>query len=65
MGKTSTAVKRKYNTKAYKYLKIALKPEEFDQINEYSKESGESKNGFFRRMIAEHAVVKKRLKIIL
>jgi hypothetical protein len=52
-------VKRKYNTKAYKYLKIALKPEEFDQINEYSKESGESKNGFFRRMIVEHAVVKK------
>ena len=60
MGKTSSAVKRRYNEKNYKQLNVALRFEEIEQLEKYCKESGESKRGFLSRMIKENAVVEKK-----
>ena len=57
MSKTSTAVKRKYNNKAYKKLSIEMKPEYYELLDKYSKETGESKTGFICRMIKEYAQI--------
>ena len=55
MGRTSTNVKRKYNEQNYKQINVALRFEEVEQLEKYCKESGESKRGFFSRMIKENA----------
>lgn len=55
MGKTSNEVKRRYNSKAYKKLTIEIKKEFYEMLDQYSKESGESKTSFICRMIKEHA----------
>ena len=57
MGKTSNEVKRRYNSKVYKKLSIEMKPEFYNMLNEYCKETGESKTGFICRMIKEHAQI--------
>ena len=57
MGKTSTIVKRKYNSKVYKKLTIEMKPEYYEMLDKYCKETGESKTGFICRMIKEHAQI--------
>ena len=54
---TSTSVKRKYNSKVYKKLTIEMKPEYYEMLDNYSKETGESKTGFICRMIKEHAQI--------
>lgn len=55
MGKTSNEVKRRYNSKAYKKLTIEIKKEFYEMLDQYSKETGESKTNFICRMIKEHA----------
>lgn len=59
MGKTSNEVKRRYNSKAYKKLSIEMKPEFYNMLDEYCKETGESKTSFICRMIKEHAKIEK------
>ena len=63
MGKTSNVVKRRYNSKAYKKLSIEMKPEFYNMLDEYCKETGESKTGFICRMIKEHAQIDKKEEI--
>ena len=57
MGKTSNEVKRRYNSKAYKKLSIEMKPEFYNMLDKYCKETGESKTGFICRMIKEYAKI--------
>jgi len=57
---TSTATKRKYNSKVYKKLTIEMKKEFYEILDNYSKETGESKTGFICRMIKEHAQIDKK-----
>lgn len=57
MGKTSNEVKRRYNEKNYKQINVALRFEDVEQLEKYCKETGDSKRGFFSRMIKEHARV--------
>lgn len=51
---TSSEVKRKYNRKVYKKLTIEMKKEFYEMLDQYSKETGESKTSFICRMIKEH-----------
>ncbi len=46
MGKTSSAVKQRYNTKAYDALRITVPKGRRDEINRWAKENGVSVNGF-------------------
>lgn len=46
MGKTSSAVKYKYNKKAYKAFNVQIKPEIFDRIDRYCKENNISRSQF-------------------
>jgi len=57
MGKTSNEVKRRYNEKNYKQINVALRFEDVEQLEKYCKATGDSKRGFFSRMIKEHARV--------
>lgn len=59
MGKTSTAVKKRYNDKNYKRITIAAKLDEYEQIRKYSEVTGEGVSGFLRRMIRENATIKE------
>nr|DAR84868.1 MAG TPA: Ribbon-helix-helix protein, copG family [Caudoviricetes sp.] len=63
MGKTSNVVKRRYNNKAYKKLSIEMKPEFYNMLDNYCKETGESKTGFICRMIKEHAQINMKNEI--
>lgn len=49
MGKTSSAVKRKYNLKTYKRLAIDLKINEFEEFEELRGET--SRPEFLRQLI--------------
>lgn len=53
MGKTSTAVKRKYNDKAYDRINLSVKKGQKDIITAHAKANGESVNGFINRAIKE------------
>ena len=59
MGKTSTKVKQKYKDKVYKRIPLDVKLDEYKQVKKYSDTTGESVNGFLRRMIRENAVTEK------
>lgn len=59
MAKTSTKVKQRYKNKVYKRIPLDVKIAEYEQVKVYSSASGESVNGFLRRMIRENAVIKK------
>ena len=48
---TSSAVKRRYNEKNYKNFRAAIKPNLYDQIDEYLKQEGISRPEFLLRAI--------------
>lgn len=51
MGATSSAVKRRYNQKAYRQYLAQIKPELFERIMAYQEENGLSKPQFLLRAI--------------
>lgn len=51
MGYTSTAVKNKYNKKAYENFNVRLKPELFNRLDTYCKENGLSRSEFLLKAI--------------
>lgn len=53
MGKTSSAVKDKYNKKAYDEIKIRVQKGKKETIQNYAASQGESVNAFITRVIYE------------
>jgi len=53
MGKTSSAVKDKWNAKAYDEIKLRVPKGEKEAIQAHAAARGESVNGFIGRAIAE------------
>ena len=53
MSKTSTAVKRKYNEKAYDRINLVVKKGQKDIIATHAERNSESVNSFINRAIAE------------
>lgn len=44
----------KYKAKAYKRIPLDVKIEEYEALREYTEKTGESVNGFIRRIIKEN-----------
>lgn len=53
MGKTSSAVKDRYNAKAYDEIKVRVDKGKKDVIKNHAEAQGESVNGFINRAIEE------------
>lgn len=53
MGKTSSAVKDRYNAKAYDEIKVRVPKGQKDEIKSHADQLGESVNGFINRAISE------------
>ena len=53
MGKTSSAVKDRYNAKAYDRINLTVKKGQKDAIKAHAESQGESTNGFICRAISE------------
>lgn len=53
MGKTSSAVKDRYNAKAYDEIKVRVPKGEKEKIKAHADQCGESVNGFIHRAIDE------------
>ena len=53
MGKTSSAVKDRYNAKTYDEIKVRVPKGEKDLIQAHADAHGESTNGFINRAISE------------
>lgn len=53
MGKTSSAVKNRYNAKAYDQLPIRVPKGRKGTIEEYAKKEGISINGLVNRLLRE------------
>lgn len=53
MGRTSSAVKDKYNAKVYEEIKVRVPKGNKDTIRTYAESRGESVNSFINRAIAE------------
>lgn len=53
MGKTSSAVKDRYNAKAYDEIKLRVGKGQKDMIQAHAQTQGESVNGFIGRAISE------------
>ena len=53
MGKTSSAVKDRYNAKAYDEIKIRVPKGQKELIQAHAEAQGESTNGFINRAISE------------
>lgn len=53
MGKTSSAVKDRYNAKTYDEIKIRVPKGQKDLIQAHAEAHGESTNGFINRAISE------------
>ena len=53
MGKTSSAVKDRYNEKACDHIKIRVPNGHKDLIQAHAEAQGESTNGFINRAISE------------
>lgn len=51
MGKTSSAVKDRYNAKAYDEIKVRVDKGQKDEIKSHAEAQGESVNGFINRAI--------------
>lgn len=51
MGQTSSAVKYKYNQKTYKAFNVQIKPELFEEIDNYCKEHNMSRSQFLQLAI--------------
>ena len=55
MGKTSSAVKNRYNAKAYDQLPVRVPKGRKATVEELAKEKGESVNGMINRLLREEA----------
>lgn len=53
MGKTSSAVKDRYNAKAYDEIKVRVMKGQKDKIRLHAESCGESINSFIARAIAQ------------
>lgn len=53
MGKTSGAVKNKYNAKAYDRINLTMPKGKKEVIQRHAEECGESTNAFINRAITE------------
>lgn len=53
MGKTSSAVKDRYNAKAYDEIKIRVPKGRKEEIQAFAASQGESTNAFINRAITE------------
>lgn len=51
MGKTSTAVKQRWNTANYDQIKFYVPKGEREKINAYAKKKGESVSGLIKRLL--------------
>lgn len=54
MGNTSSAVKRKYNNRVYKQVKVELNKELVESFENKLKSDGISKAEFFRQAIKQY-----------
>ena len=59
MGKTSNAVKDRYNAKAYDDIRLRVPKGEKEKIQAFAETQGETVNGFINRLIAEAMGVDK------
>ena len=55
MGKTSSAVKNRYNAKAYDQLPVRVPKGRKATVEELAREKGESVNGMINRLLREEA----------
>ena len=53
MGKTSAAVKNRYNDKAYDRINLVVPKGQKEVIKKLADKNGESVNGFIQRLIIE------------
>ncbi len=53
MGKTSSAVKDRYNAKVYDEIKVRVPKGQKEKISAHAEARGESVNGFIKRAIEE------------
>ena len=59
MGKTSNAVKDRYNAKAYDDIRVRVPKGEKERIQAFAEANGETINGFINRLIMEAMGVDK------
>ena len=59
MGKTSNAVKDRYNAKAYDDIRVRVPKGEKERIQASAEANGETVNGFINRLIVEALGVDK------
>ena len=59
MGKTSNAVKYRYNAKTYDDIRLRVPKGEKEKIQAFAEAQGETINGFINRLIAEAMGVDK------
>lgn len=59
MGKTSNAVKDRYNAKVYDDIRLRVPKGQKEQIQAYAEQNGETLNGFINRLINEAMGVQK------
>ena len=62
MGKTSNAVKDRYNAKNYDDLRVRVPKGMKEQIQAYADANGETVNGFINRLICDALGVDKTTK---
>ena len=59
MGKTSNAVKDRYNAKAYDDIRLRVPKGDKERIQAFAEAQGETVNGFINRLIVEAMGVNK------
>ena len=59
MGKTSNAVKERYNSKVYDDIRLRVPKGEKERIQAFAEARGETINGFINRLIVEAMGVDK------
>lgn len=59
MGKTSNAVKDRYNAKAYDDIRLRVPKGQKEKIQAFAESRGETVNGFINRLIVEAMGVDK------
>lgn len=59
MGKTSNAVKDRYNAKTYDDIRVRVPKGMKEKIQEYAEANGETINGFINRLISDALGVDK------
>lgn len=53
-SKAQTEATLRYKAKAYKRIPLDVKIEEYEELKAYTEKTGESINGFIRRIIKEN-----------